>query len=99
MTTAAIINTHQTLGLAYELANRIVAMSAAPVPPRALRWARMGILDTLGVTMAGHAEPAPALAARPLDLSEGPSLLLGTRRRIGALDAALITGTASHALD
>jgi len=51
------------------------------------------------VTLAGSREPAARLCANSLDLGEGPSLLLGSSRRTGALDAALVNGTASHALD
>ncbi|HEY0297331.1 MAG TPA: MmgE/PrpD family protein [Bordetella sp.] len=86
-------------GLARELGARVAGLSFERLSADALRWARMGILDTIGVTLAGAREDAPRLAARALDLGEGPSLVLGARRRVGALDAALINGTASHALD
>jgi 2-methylcitrate dehydratase PrpD len=64
-----------------------------------VHWAKVGILDTVGVTLAGSREEAPRLAARALDLADGPSLIFGTPRRAGALDAALVNGTASHVLD
>jgi 2-methylcitrate dehydratase PrpD len=91
--------TRETQGLAQELAARVAAMHFGGLPPEAVRWARMGILDTIGVTLAGSREDAARLATQALDLGAGPSLLLGTRQRAGALDAALINGTASHALD
>ena len=86
-------------GFAHALAARSAALTWADLPPSALHWAKVGIIDTLGVTLAGSREPAARLCANSLDLGEGPSLLLGSSRRTGALDAALVNGTASHALD
>ncbi|MES3004436.1 MAG: MmgE/PrpD family protein [Pseudomonadota bacterium] len=88
-----------SLGLAREFADRVVAMKPADLPPEAIHWAHVGILDTVGVTLAGCIEPTAVLAAEALELSPGPALVLGTRQRIGTLDAALINGAASHALD
>jgi 2-methylcitrate dehydratase PrpD len=93
------LTARETQGLARELAARVAALHFGDLPPEAVRWARMGILDTIGVTLAGSREDAPRLAAQALDLGAGPSLLLGLPQRTGALDAALINGTASHALD
>ena len=84
--------------IASELASRIVAMTFDALPPDAVHWAKIGLLDTVGVTLAGHAEPCAQLAAR-VSAAPGPALLLGTARRTAPLDAALINGTASHALD
>lgn len=86
-------------GFAHALGVRSAALTWADLPPSALHWAKVGIIDTLGVTLAGSREPAARLCAKSLDLGDGPSLLLGSSRRTGALDAALVNGTASHALD
>ncbi|HTJ99652.1 MAG TPA: MmgE/PrpD family protein [Bordetella sp.] len=86
-------------GLARELGRRVAAMNYDSLPEDAIRWARVGLLDTVGVTLAGAHEDAPRLAAQALDTQDGPALVLGTRRHVGVLDAALINGTASHALD
>ena len=86
-------------GLAQALGARVAAFQWRDVPSEALRWAKVGILDTVGVTLAGSRQPAPRLVARSLDLAQGPSLLFGEARRVGALDAAFINGTASHVLD
>jgi hypothetical protein len=59
----------------------------------------VGILDTVGVTIAGAAEDATRILLGVSGSSSGPSLVFGHARRIGALDAALVNGTASHALD
>ena len=86
-------------GFARELGARVSAFSPANMPEMAVHWAKVGILDTIGVTLAGSREDAVQLAASALDLAQGPALVLGTSRRVGTLDAALINGTASHALD
>src|SRR5207302_5410145 len=62
-------------------------------------WAKVGILDTVGTTLAGCHEDTACLAARALASGAGPSLLFGHSRRVPALDAALVNGAASHALD
>lgn len=89
----------QAGGLAAALGARVAALTHDDLPAAALQWARVGILDTVGVTLAGSREDAPCLAARALDLASGPALLFGWRRRVGALDAAYLNGTAAHALD
>lgn len=86
-------------GFARELADRSSALGWGDLPTEAVHWARVGLLDTLGVTLGGSREPAAVIAAQALDLAPGPALLLGQGRRVGALDAALVNGTASHALD
>lgn len=86
-------------GFARALAQRSADLQWSDLPPAALRWAKVGILDTLGVTLAGSQEPATRLCAAALDLAPGPSLLMGSAQRTGALNAALVNGTASHALD
>src|SRR5690349_5543057 len=86
-------------GLARALAARVCAMRWSDLPSEAVHWARVGILDTTGVTLAGSREDAPRLLAQSLDLASGPSLVFGQQKRVGALDAAFLNGTASHALD
>jgi 2-methylcitrate dehydratase PrpD len=86
-------------GFAVALAARATALRFDDLPPEALHWAKVGILDTVGVTLAGSREDAPRLLARALDLAPGPALIFGEGRRVGALDAAYVNGTAAHALD
>ena len=87
--------------IAAELADRIASVSYGSLPDDALHWARVAILDTVGVTLAGASEPCARIAARVLTsgAATGPSLIFGTDHRATPLDAALINGTASHALD
>jgi len=85
--------------IAQELARHIAAFDYDGLPPEAVHWARVGILDTVGVTLAGSGEPAARLAADVVATAAGPSLIFGTARRTSMLDAALVNGAASHALD
>jgi 2-methylcitrate dehydratase PrpD len=87
------------MALALELAHRITSQRFADLPPQALHWAKVGILDTVGTTLAGCHEDTACLAARALASGAGPSLLFGYSRRVPALEAALVNGAASHALD
>jgi len=86
-------------GLAQWLGARVAALRYEDLPAQALHWARVGILDTVGVTLGGSGEAAAVLACQALDGAAGPALRLGTRQRLGVLDAALVNGTAAHALD
>jgi len=44
--------------LAHELARRSAALRFEDLPADAVHWAKVGILDTIGVTLAGSGEPA-----------------------------------------
>jgi len=83
------------------IAERIGAIHYEELPPEAVRWAKAAILDTVGVTLAGAAEPCAQIVERVLGLGQagGECLIFGTDRRAAPLDAALVNGTAAHALD
>ena len=86
--------------IAHKLAQHIVAMRADAMPAAALAWSKVGLLDTVGVTLAGAREEATRIVAEVLaSPSTGPSLVFGGNHRISPLDAALINGTAAHVLD
>jgi 2-methylcitrate dehydratase PrpD len=85
--------------IAAELATRINAVRYEDLPPDAIDWAKVGILDTVGVTLAGSSDPSARIVNGVLAAADGPSLVFGSGRRVNALDAALINGSASHALD
>jgi 2-methylcitrate dehydratase PrpD len=88
------------MALALELAKRIKSLSFDDLPDEAIHWAKVGVLDYLGVTLAGSREPAARLALKALGTpAPGAAALLGMERRVGALDAALVNGVAAHALD
>ncbi|KRE18248.1 2-methylcitrate dehydratase [Bosea sp. Root381] len=83
------------------LGARIAGFDAGQVSAKALKQARTCILDTIGVTLAGAGEPCTRILAETPGVAEAPgkALLMGTAQRTSMLDAALINGTASHALD
>ncbi len=86
-------------GLAQFLGSKVAAMQFEQLPAEAVHWARVGILDTVGVTLAGAIEPCARLLTQALGTSAGHAVIFGTDLRCNPLDAALINGTASHALD
>jgi 2-methylcitrate dehydratase PrpD len=83
------------------IAERIAAITYNDLPDEAVDWAKMAILDTVGVTLAGAGEPCAQIVERVLAAStgNGECLIFGSDHRAAPLDAALINGTAAHALD
>jgi 2-methylcitrate dehydratase PrpD len=85
------------------IAERIGAIDYSDLPAEAVSWAKIGILDTVGVTLAGAREPCAQIVERVLATGSagtgGECLIFGSNRRTSPLDAALINGTAAHALD
>ncbi len=74
-------------------------VTAAP-PAAARAAAARALLDTVGVTLAGAAEPAARIVQRVVEQDgTGPCRVLGTSLRSSAGNAALANGTAAHALD
>jgi 2-methylcitrate dehydratase PrpD len=89
------------MSIAGSLAERIATVRYDALPPEAVHWAKVAILDTIGCTLAGSTESCARIVDRVATggASGGACLILGTDRSTGPLDAALINGTASHALD
>lgn len=86
--------------LTEELARRISAIRYETLPREAIANAKIAILDTVAVTLAGAAEASTATLMRVPGVTEsGPSRVFGHRHRVSALNAALVNGTASHAMD
>ena len=81
-------------------------VARAEPPAAARRRAAAAVLDTIGVTLAGAAEPAARIVQAVVS-EEGPEgagarhacRILGTTARASASNAALANGTAAHALD
>lgn len=84
-----------------KIAERICHFDLTAIPPEAYRLARTAIIDTLGVTIAGAAEPCTTLLIETPGVATAPGTcsIFGMNRQTSALDACLINGTASHALD
>lgn len=87
-----------------EIASRIADFSAEGIEPLAAETARLAILDTIGCTLAGSRTDVTRTVLKTLRAARGGTLggratLFGHAGGADALDAALINGTASHALD
>lgn len=84
-----------------QIAEKIVAIRHTDLPAEAIAWSKAAILDTVGVTLAGAGEDCARIVAQTLAAggAVGDCLVFGGDRRIGPLDAALVNGTAAHALD
>jgi len=87
--------------LARQIADRIHALRFEDITARTLDWMRSAFVDTVGVTLAGMAEDGPRILLRVAGVatSPGASLVFASATRTSALDAALVNGIASHALD
>ncbi|MBI4182518.1 MAG: MmgE/PrpD family protein [Proteobacteria bacterium] len=91
-----------TEGSTLALAERIVATRIADAPPEAVRVARDLFFDTVGVTLAGAAEPGAAIVRKFVAASgpaAGPARVLGTAMTTSPVLAALANGTAAAILD
>jgi 2-methylcitrate dehydratase PrpD len=85
-----------------QIADKIVAIRYEELPHEAVEWAKAAILDTVGVTLAGAREDCTRIVAETMAAGAGiggDSLLFGGDRRAPPLVAALVNGTAAHALD
>jgi 2-methylcitrate dehydratase PrpD len=87
------------MAFALELGKLVNSMQYEDLPEEAVHWAKVGLLDTVGATLAGAVDPAATIVQQTLPPSPGPSLVYGTDRRTTPMDAALANGTAAHALD
>jgi hypothetical protein len=87
--------------IARQIAERVHALRFADIPPAALDWTASAFADTVGVALAGIGDDGPQALLRVPGIcaAPGPALVLGTAIRTSVLDAALVNGTAAHALD
>ncbi len=83
------------------LAREITALRPEDVNARALAHSKTCLADAIGVALAGSREEATRILLRTpgVATAPGPCLVMGTKRRTTALEAALVNGTASHVLD
>ena len=95
------MTTNGTHTIATRMAERICSFGDNHITPKALAEAKTAIIDTVGCTLSGIPEPCAQILLQTPGVAEaaGPSLIFGTNKRTSALDAALINGVASHALD
>lgn len=87
--------------LTSDIAAFVTSVEADALPERCSYGARIGMIDCVGVMIAGAGEPAVQLIAAMVAAStqnEGaPEIPSG--RNLAATDAALVNGVAAHALD
>jgi 2-methylcitrate dehydratase PrpD len=89
------------MGLTQEIGEFVSRIQYRDLPPDAIRVARLGFVDCVGVMMAGSVEPVAEIVARTvLDGCDKPeaSILFSSRRAPAPL-AAWVNGSAAHALD
>ena len=88
--------------LTEELSSQASALRPEDLSREALEVARHCVLDWLGVTLAGSREPLSDILVEQVaesDDRQEATLIGRSGRRVGALNAALINGATSHALD
>lgn len=88
-------------GLTERTARLICDFDGAAVPAEAIHRSTIGVLDCVGVALAGSQEPVGKIMR---DYAEslpggGEATIWGTASKVSAPDAALVNGTMSHALD
>lgn len=82
------------------LAQALADFAQTAVVSAAVREAaHVAIVDCLGCIIAGAGTETVKTLAATLGQQQGPATLFGLNRRAGLRDAALVNGTAAHALD
>ena len=90
-----------SMSLTQKIAEYISVTGLEDFPPDAIDAAKAAITDCLGCTLAGSVEPlADVLCSYVNDLGGKPAAtVIGRGFRTSALEAALVNGAMSHALD
>ncbi|MFL6651187.1 MAG: MmgE/PrpD family protein [Sulfurifustaceae bacterium] len=94
-------DTEDATSLTGRLAGALRGYRFETLPGHVVELSKHCLLDWLGVTLAGSREPAAAIV-RAEALAQGDSArcsLIGMRAKTSPFWAALVNGTASHALD
>jgi 2-methylcitrate dehydratase PrpD len=89
------------MSIALELARRINALRADRFPAEAIDWAKIAITDLIGCALAGAREDVVPIVVKAATTAvrDGGCTVIGSNERLRMLDAALVNGTAGHALD
>lgn len=85
--------------LTHELAAFVSGLDASKTPPEARTRAIGGFIDCIGVMTAGAKEEAPSILRKLERHSGGTAMLWPDGQPVTPAVAALINGTAAHALD
>src|SRR3972149_4723636 len=88
-----------TIALTLDLGKFISELRYQGIPKEAIPFIHTAFADCVGVMVAGARDPAPQLLKSMLAPAGDEATLLVGEGRASALDAALINGTAAHALD
>ncbi len=88
------------MGITLELSNFIAHLSPATLPDEISHQAKRCLIDWLGVTLAGSADPSAGMLCAVADelRSGGRATVLGRGRESGLLGAVLTNGYMAHAL-
>lgn len=91
----------EAVGITRAIARRALAIRFADLPDEIRAVARQCILDTLGTTLAGADDALVRILTAELAEQGGTPVcgVIGSTLRLPALSAALLNGTAAHALD
>ena len=88
------------MSFAKQLAEKIVALDESCLDDKLLLELKRGIVDVVGVTLAGAREQCAKIALMSVGGGNGgPAQIVGSSARAEVLDAATVNGTAAHALD
>ena len=82
-----------------EAAGWIANLQQQDIPQTAFERAKHALLDWLGCAIAGQGEPLAGILRDELLNGSGSCTVVASGKRARLLDAALINGAASHALD
>src|SRR5437879_4777109 len=87
--------------LTADVANFVATIAPEALPTRCVDGAKVGMVDCVGVMIAGAAEPAVQLTAAlvPTSLANDGAPEIPSGRNLSAGDAALVNGVAAHVLD
>ena len=86
------------MALTRQLAERVAGLEFARIPAEGVTTAKRGMIDTVGVLFAGRTQPVVEIVRKQVASGDEATLLFGERKARSS-DAALINGTAAHALD
>ena len=87
--------------LTADIATFVTSVEPAAIPERCNFGARIGMIDCVGVMIAGATEPAAQIVARTVaaSVSNDGAPEIPSGRNLSPADAALVNGVAAHALD
>jgi 2-methylcitrate dehydratase PrpD len=85
--------------IADQLWDQYGQLDISALPDPVVTVAHQSILDWFGCALAGSREPVAHIVGDEVGAADGPCSIVGSARRGGPRAAALVNGTAGHALD